>query len=156
MVRNRKTIIQVIGLISLNLPENVFITTYAKSPNAMPFEMLYKNGIMQIVKNAGIEFPTEFQAIYNYIMGSFKEYKITKRTYAEKAVQNPQLLDYVASPVTINGIPTILTKTGRNMIKNKFLDKLSPQTQAEKQYSKILRAEHKKITYRQTLGLDKN
>ena len=60
---NSAVITQVPILISLISPQKALITTYESRPKAIPYDMLYVNGIIAMVRKAGTETETFFQSI---------------------------------------------------------------------------------------------
>ena len=84
-----------------------------------------------------------FDTQYNFINGSYVDYKNAKKVYAEQAVKNYHLLKYVKTPISINGSVPIFSKTGRNMLKNYFLDKFRIKTQSENRLAELVKEDKK-------------
>ena len=94
-----------------------------------------------------------FDLQYGFINGTYKEYKTAKKAFAELAVKNYPLLLYVKSPINMQGSVPLFSKTGRNMLKNFFLDKFRIKTPAEKQLQQLVRNKQRQTATRNTLGL---
>ena len=89
---------------------------------------------------------------YNFIYGSYKDYREAKNIYVKEAVENFHLLKYVNNPITINNV-NIFSKMGRNMIKNTLLDKFRIETKDEKMLKKLAKEEMSKKELHKTLGV---
>ena len=97
----------------------------------------------------------KFDMQYNFIYGSYKDYKNARVKFAEEAVKNKELLKYVKQPIQINQPIFIFSKIGLNMLKNQILDKFRINTSAEKELKQFNKENLKRDVMHNVLGLNK-
>lgn len=95
----------------------------------------------------------KFDMQHSFIYGSYKDYKNARVKYADEAIKNKELLKYVKQPIKFNGPVPILSKIGRNMVKNQFLDKFRKNTPAENELTEFYKANARQEAMHRTLGL---
>lgn len=95
----------------------------------------------------------KFDVQYNFINGSFKSYVKSKKAFAEEAIKNLSLLQYVNNPIQGTVRPSLFSKTYRNVLRNTILDKFRIKTKAEKQLNEFAKNQAKKRAMEQALGI---
>lgn len=97
----------------------------------------------------------KFDMQYNFIYGSYRDYKNARIKYAEEAVKNKEILKYVKQPIKFNQPIPLFSKIGLNMAKNQFLEKFRKNTPAENELKEFCKESAKRDAMHQTLGLDR-
>ena len=94
-----------------------------------------------------------FDMQHSFINGTYNEYKTAKKAFAEAAVKDYPLLQYVESPIHIRGNIPLFSKMGMNILKNVFLDKFRIKTPAEKQLQQLVQNDKLQTAMKNTLGM---